>query len=236
LREEGPRAPLREGRLFMKLRAVLILATMVLGGMVLSGVVLAKKCGASCYGNNGDNILKGTNGKNEMHAMGGGDTVRGLGKPDDIYGDSGHDDLFGGPGGDRIYGGPGWDLVHGKKNADKLFETEDRVASSTAHQKQRIEFGNNRKVDVLMGDSGDDTIRAKNGNRDIIRGGPGRDTAYVDGADKVKGVEEKVVLKVCEDGIDNDGDGKIDFLQDPGCKSANDESESADPPAPPVAP
>ena len=29
----------------------------------------------------------------------------------------------------------------------------------------------------------------------------------------------------CSDGIDNDGDGKIDFGSDPGCSSADDDSE-----------
>jgi hypothetical protein len=94
---------------------------------------------------------------------------------------------------------------------------------------------------VLIGDRGNDTIRARNGKRDIIRGGPGRDKAYVDKVDKVTGVEKEVVpgsgggpggpqpKKQCADGKDNDGDGKID-RQDPGCASAADNTESPDPP------
>jgi len=42
---------------------------------------------------------------------------------------------------------------------------------------------------VLIGESGNDTFRAKDGKKDIIRGGPGRDTAYVDPVDTHKGVE-----------------------------------------------
>lgn len=34
----------------------------------------------------------------------------------------------------------------------------------------------------------------------------------------------------CADGVDNDGDGKIDYPADPGCASATDDSESPDPP------
>jgi hypothetical protein len=41
----------------------------------------------------------------------------------------------------------------------------------------------------LLGGPGNDTIRANDGKKDIIRGGPGRDTAYVDPVDKVRGVE-----------------------------------------------
>ena len=29
----------------------------------------------------------------------------------------------------------------------------------------------------------------------------------------------------CEDGVDNDGDGRVDFPNDPGCSSASDDSE-----------
>ena len=37
----------------------------------------------------------------------------------------------------------------------------------------------------------------------------------------------------CSDTFDNDSDGKTDFPDDPGCSSANDNSESPDPPPPP---
>lgn len=40
----------------------------------------------------------------------------------------------------------------------------------------------------------------------------------------------------CSDGVDNDGDGKIDFPDDPGCESPDDDSESPDPPPPPPPP
>jgi hypothetical protein len=33
----------------------------------------------------------------------------------------------------------------------------------------------------------------------------------------------------CADGVDNDGDGKVDYPADPGCSSATDDSESPDP-------
>src|SRR6185503_6636994 len=38
--------------------------------------------------------------------------------------------------------------------------------------------------------------------------------------------------KQCADGLDNDGDGKID-LADPGCATASDDNEADDPPPPP---
>lgn len=43
---------------------------------------------------------------------------------------------------------------------------------------------------------------------------------------------QNVPLPQCSDLIDNDGDGKIDFGQDPGCDSPTDNSESPDPVCP----
>jgi hypothetical protein len=39
----------------------------------------------------------------------------------------------------------------------------------------------------------------------------------------------------CSDGVDNDGDGKIDYPNDPGCTDAQDNTESPDPSTPPPA-
>jgi hypothetical protein len=44
--------------------------------------------------------------------------------------------------------------------------------------------------DHLLGGDGNDTIRAQDGKEDIIGGGPGDDTAYVDPVDTVTGVED----------------------------------------------
>lgn len=38
----------------------------------------------------------------------------------------------------------------------------------------------------------------------------------------------------CSDGADNDMDGQTDSPSDPGCESADDDSEGPDPPAPPA--
>ena len=168
----------------MKLRAVLIPATMVLGVMLLSGVVLAKTCGATCYGDSGDNTLTGTKGSNTIHAKGGGDDVKGLQGEDYLYGGRGGDAMAGGAGFDVVEGGEGNDWMSGNRGNDRISGMDDSTFSSTARKKSR-------KVEVLIGESGNDTFRAKDGKKDIIRGGPGRDTAYFDKVDKVKGVEVK---------------------------------------------
>ena len=214
----------------MKLRALLILATMVLGGMLLSGVVLAKQCDNNCKGTNSSDTLIGDKSNNTLKALRGPDLVKGLQGVDSLYGNPGNDGVKGGPGKDFIDGGTGGDRLNGQGSGDIIRAVEFGVSSSTARQKQRT-------VDVVIGGRGNDTIRARDGKKDIIRGGPGRDKAYVDQVDKVTGVEKEVVrggggLKQCNDGIDNDGDGKTD-LQDPGCASATDNTESPDQPTAP---
>jgi hypothetical protein len=228
----------------MKLRVGLILATMVLGGMLLSGVVLAKTCSHNCRGTGGDDYLTGSGSGNTIAGLGGDDTVKGLGGADWLFGDPGGDKLSGGPGVDHIRGGTGLDKLDGKKGNDHLKDVERAPQRSTARSKQRtvdalIGSPKNLTVDVLIGGRGNDTFRARDGKKDIIRGGPGHDTAYVDRVDKVTGVEKEVVpgggtggpqpKKQCADGKDNDGDGNTD-LQDPGCAKATDDTEKNQPP------
>ena len=220
----------------MKLRALIILATMVLGGILLSGVVLAvtKHCNHNCKGTNSPDRLTGSNGKNEIYALGGGDVVDGLPGGDWLYGEGGADELTGGRGVDAIYGGTGYDWLNGEKSSDYLEDIE-YTPYSTAQQTKNPTF------DTLLGGGGNDTIRANDGKKDIIRGGTGYDKAYVDRVDKVTGVEKEVVRgtgsgspqpKQCNDGKDNDGDGKIDFgnsaNNDPGCASATDDIENTE--------
>jgi hypothetical protein len=200
----------------MKQRVGLILlTTMVLGGMLLSGVVLAKQCNLNCNGSNRHDIITGSNGNNEIHAKGGKDVVKGLRGTDSLFGGADDDTLFGGPGVDSMYGETGIDSVKGKGGNDNVYGIEKFRLSSTALHKQRIEAAaKDRKVEVLIGDRGNDTFRARDGKRDIIRGGPGHDTAYVDSVDTPKGVEEEVV----PDGPNKTPVAKDDdsYLQ-PGC-------------------
>ena len=45
-------------------------------------------------------------------------------------------------------------------------------------------------ADVICGGAGNDVIFARDGKRDVIDGGPGRDTAYADKRDVVRHVEK----------------------------------------------
>jgi len=169
----------------MKLRVGLILATMVLVGMLLSGVVLAQRL----VGGPGHNNYMGTKGTDYIYGGAG---------ADDLGGKEGVDYIFGQPGNDRMHGGRGRDTIDGGRGTDTAWgdEGKDDLTAEFKHYKassiQAAEAKGGRKPDKLLGGDGKDTIRAKNGKRDIIRGGPGRDKAYVDPrVDKVTGVEVK---------------------------------------------
>ena len=71
---------------------------------------------------------------------------------------------------DVIPGTPGPDVVCGLGGNDRLTGGPD--------------------ADVLDGGAGADTLNARDGRRDVVRGGPGKDSARVDrGLDRVSGVE-----------------------------------------------
>jgi hypothetical protein len=90
----------------------------------------------------------------------GSDRLIGGAADDLLYGRGGNDVLRGGAGNDILYGGGGRDVLDGGAGRDRLF-----------------------------GGLGDDTLKARDGKRDLVDCGPGRDTAYVDRFDRLSGCE-----------------------------------------------
>lgn len=100
------------------------------------------------------------------------DTVRVLGGSTTVYGGHGDDDLRGGRGSDRISGGAGNDAIDGGAGDDTLTGGTGR--------------------DTIHGGTGNDRINARDGERDIVDCGPGRDVAIVDREDVVRNCERVV--------------------------------------------
>jgi hypothetical protein len=171
----------------MKLRSVLIVATMLLGGMLLSGVVLAK----DIIGGPRDDQLSGTNNADLIKGNEGADNIDGKNGEDTISGGKGRDSMRGGRAGDVVGGGPASDMAWGNQGNDTL-KADVEVKNPGPNQAAKTKSA--RKPNRLLGGSGNDTFRARNGKRDIIFGGPGRDKAYVDRVDDTEGVEKKVIL------------------------------------------
>lgn len=88
------------------------------------------------------------------------DVIYGRGGPDRIFGMAGRDHLDGGGGADWLYGGAGGDRLQGGGGSDHL-----------------------------DGGAGADALLARDGKVDFIDCGHGRDTAYVDDQDRVRGCE-----------------------------------------------
>lgn len=74
---------------------------------------------------------------------------------------------------DRLHGTGCYDIIEGRQAADRI---------------------NGRGgFDILFGNRGPDLIIASDGERDVLRGGPGNDRCIVDEMDEVRGCEAVVV-------------------------------------------
>jgi hypothetical protein len=97
----------------------------------------------------------------------GGDRIRGSARADLLMLRGGNDRADGGGGSDRILGGAGADRIRGGAGSD-----------------------------TLLGEGGNDVIDARDGHRDaLVDGGPGRDTCYVDHADRVRNCEGTILAR-----------------------------------------
>jgi hypothetical protein len=112
------------------------------------------------------NTKLGTGGDDLLTGTRVGDRLLGFGGDDRLRGLGGPDCLLGGKGQDRLVGGKGRDRLVGGKGKDPL-----------------------------VGGPGHDVIRARDGMRDQVRCGGGRDRAYVDGRDRVSRDCERVLRR-----------------------------------------
>ncbi len=134
------------------------------------------------FGLSGDDRIKGGNGDDNIQADAACpagtndpadcDQTRGSGN-DTVEGNAGDDVIAGGRGNDRIRGGSGVDNIQGGSGRDS------------------INAGSGRD-DVFAG-SGNDSISARDGSRDRIDCGTGRDSVRVDRRDKAAGNCERVI-------------------------------------------
>ncbi|HEV2060430.1 MAG TPA: calcium-binding protein, partial [Solirubrobacteraceae bacterium] len=106
---------------------------------------------------------------------------------DRLAGDDGRDELYGGTSNDRLDGGTGTDMLAGGGGSDDLIGSagSDRLFGESGHD--RIVAGGGRNQ--IDGGSGNDSIEARNGERDRIICGPGRDRVRADRYDRLNGCE-----------------------------------------------
>jgi Ca2+-binding RTX toxin-like protein len=154
----------------------------------------------------GDDEITGTALNDVICGGGGSDRIRGGGGNDVIYGGPGGDTLLGQVGADRLYGQGGGDHLRGGDGIDRLIggASGDRLEGDAASDvisggrggdtmlgwagNDLLTGGGGR--DFLSGMAGGDTLRARDGVRDTVYGGPGTDRASIDCAlDRKRSVE-----------------------------------------------
>ena len=118
-----------------------------------------------CVGGGGDDTIECGGGDDVIKGGGGADRLRSTRGSDLIYGGAGRDAITGGAGPDRLFGGGGGDVIHGDSG-------DDLVAGGSGW-------------DRMVGGAGNDVFRARDGERDRISGGRGRDRARQDRGDRV---------------------------------------------------
>ena len=137
----------------------------------------------------GPDVLRGSPRADRICGLGGGDTISGLGGNDILFGDQcarvaalpaafaaarddGNDRLSGGAGNDTLSGGGGNDTLSGDAGNDTLTGGA----------------GTNR----YNAGTGADRVNARNGRRETVDCGPGRDSATLDTSDVARGCERVV--------------------------------------------
>jgi hypothetical protein len=120
-----------------------------------------------------------------LEGQAGDDEIRGLGANDYLSGGDGNDVLYGGPGEDRIDGGKGEDVIYGGDGND--------VGKWPGHGTvPSIDGGPGE--DVIYGGDGNDGLAAKDGQRDKLYCGKGKDGYF---ADKNDYVDSSCEVPVC---------------------------------------
>lgn len=125
--------------------------------------------GTVLVGTVGRDALRGTPERERLFGLRGRDSLAGKAGRDCLSGGRAADGLVGGRDADRLLGGRGPDRLVGGRGADRLLGGRGR--------------------DRLAGGAGADALLSRDGTRDIVRCGKGRDRAVSDRVDSVRGCE-----------------------------------------------
>jgi Ca2+-binding RTX toxin-like protein len=128
----------------------------------------------------GNDLVVGTAATEMLCGLAGADVVTGLAGDDVLFGDQCGGRRAAGDGDDRVTGGPGNDRLFGAGGADVLTGGPGRDTLNGGPGHDRLAAG-----------PGVDRVNAKDGNRDRIDCGAGRDTVRADRVDRVKGCERR---------------------------------------------
>jgi Ca2+-binding RTX toxin-like protein len=105
-----------------------------------------------------------------------------------MAGGPGDDNQAGGPGNDRIFANHGRDVTDGGPGDDDLWALLRRDVTGPG----------DIAGDVIRGGDGNDRIRVRDGELDVIGCGPGFDVAILDFADAIEGATAEAPDGECE--------------------------------------
>ncbi len=147
----------------------------------------------------GDDRMSGSSGRDRLRGNPGNDRLDGGRGNDSIFGDAGNDKLLGGFGNDRLHGVSGKDVISGSRGRDRINggsandrisggSSGDRIAGDAGHDR----INGNSGSDSISGNSGNDRIASRDGARDRVNCGLGRDSVVADRKDRVSRNCERV--------------------------------------------
>jgi hypothetical protein len=146
------------------------------------------KTRCTVLGTSRNDVLRGTRGPDVICGLGGNDRIEGKGGNDVLRGGDGKDRIGGGRGRDRIDGNRGNDVLRGGAGRDLIRggDGHDLLRGQGGADRLYGEGGRNR----VLGDAGNDYIDvSRNGVRDVVNGGRGRDRARAQERDRLRSVE-----------------------------------------------
>jgi Ca2+-binding RTX toxin-like protein len=157
-----------------------------LGGNDLMDGLAGEDC---LFGQAGIDTMRGGDGDDRLSGGDGNDRGDGGNGADGIYGSAGVDTLYGRAGNDLVSGGLGSDRLYGEAGADRMTGSagNDRISAGAGND--RIVAGTGR--DQVYGSSGNDLIDVRDGSRDVVSCGPGRDTVVRDRRDVLRNCERR---------------------------------------------
>jgi Ca2+-binding RTX toxin-like protein len=132
---------------------------------------VGNELGNTLTGNEGDNLLIAWGDNDTLHGGAGNDSLFGVDGVDALFGDAGIDYLVAGIGNDTLDGGDNPDALYGEDGNDTLYG------------------GTGFHTDILVGGAGNDVLNGSHasihyqGDYDLMDGGSGDDTYYVDTPD-----------------------------------------------------
>ena len=139
----------------------------------------------------GQDCIDGGRGDERINGGDDNDRLIGGGGMDAIDGDDGRDELFGGFGNDRLEGRHGRDMIAGGVGNDRILGGPDADRLFGEAGKDRIIGGDGRNH--IDGGAGNDSIESRNGERDRVVCGKGRDRVRADSIDRLNGCERVTI-------------------------------------------